>query len=65
LIEAVASLQPGQAKAVMAEAGQTPERVRARIMYAAKTCDVKLQIAIQGDRVLFALRNGRGRRRRS
>ncbi len=48
----------------MVEAGQTPEKVRARLMYAAKACDVKLQVAIQGDRVLFALRDGRGWRRR-
>jgi ribosomal protein L30E len=63
LIQAIESLQPGRAKAVIVEAGQTPQKARTRLMYAAKTCDVKLQVAIQGDRVLFAL--GRRRRRRS
>lgn len=65
LIEAIEGLQSGQAKAVTVEAGQTPEKVRAKIMYAAKACDVKLQVAVQGDRVMFALRNGRRRRGRS
>ncbi len=59
LIEAIESLQPGQAKAVMVESDATPEKVRARIMYAAKAADRKLQIAVSGDRVMFALKNGR------
>ncbi len=65
LIEAIESLQPHQAKAIIVETDETPAKVRARLMYAAKTCDAKLQVAIQSDRVLFALKNGRGRRRRS
>ncbi len=64
LVEAIESLQPGQTKAIIVEAGQTPEKVRARLMYAAKTCEAKLQVATRGDRVLFALRNGRRQRRR-
>ena len=64
LIEVIESLQPGKAKAVVVEPGTTPEKVRARLMYAAKVVDVKLQVAIQSDRVLFALRNGRRRRGR-
>lgn len=64
LIEAIESLQPGKAKAVMVEPGTTPEKVRARIMYAAKAADRKVQIAVTGDRVMFALRNGRRQRGR-
>ncbi len=64
LIQAIEGLQPGQAKAVLVEAGETPQKVRARLMYAAKAVARKLQVAISGDRVLFALRNGLGRKRR-
>ena len=34
LVEAIDSLVPGAAKAVVVEGGQTPQRVRARVMYA-------------------------------
>ncbi len=61
LIEAIDGLIPGQAKAVVVDAGQTPEKVRARVMYAAKAAGRKLQAAMQGDRVLFALREEKRR----
>ncbi len=63
LIEAIESLEPGKAKAIVVEPGQTATRVRARLMYTAKAADTKLQVAIKGDRVMFAL-NRRGRPRR-
>ncbi len=61
LVEAIDSLRTGQAKAVMVEGGQTPQKVRARVMYAAKATGKRLQAAIQGDRVLFALKEERRR----
>ncbi|MCH7594388.1 MAG: hypothetical protein IIB27_07755 [Chloroflexi bacterium] len=61
LIEAIDSLVPGAAKAVVVESGQTPQKVRARVMYAGKASGKKLQAAISGNRVLFALREERRR----
>ena len=61
LVEAIDSLVPGDAKAVVVEGGQTPQKVRARVMYAGKAAGKKLQAAISGDRVLFALKEERRR----
>ena len=61
LVEAVESLEPGKAKAVVVEGGETAAMVRARLMYVAKAVGVKLDVAVKEDRVLFALKNGRRR----
>ena len=63
LIEAIQSLEPGQAKAIVVEPDETAAQIRVRLMYAAIAADIKLQIANEGDRVMFAL-NWRGRPRR-
>ena len=62
LVEAIESLEPGEAKAVVVEGGETAAKVRARLMYVAKAVGVKLDMAVKEDRVLFALKNGRRRR---
>ena len=59
---AIESLEPGKAKAVVVEGGETAAMVRARLMYVAKAVGVKLDMAVKEDRVLFALKNGRRRR---
>ena len=61
LVEAIDTLVPGAAKAVVVEGGQTPQKVRARVMYAGKAAGKPLQAAISGDRVLFALKEVRRR----
>ena len=64
LMQAIAALQPGQAKAIVIEAGQAGEKIRARLNYAAKIVDKRLQIVIEEKQVLFAPRQVRRRRRR-
>ena len=52
---------------LLVEGGQAPQKVRARVMYAGKAAGKKLQVAISGDQVLFALeekRRGPGRPRK-
>ena len=61
LIEAIDKLQPGEARAVVLDGEQSPEKVRARIMYAAKASGKKLQAAVKEDRVLFALKEEKRR----
>lgn len=61
LIEAIDSLAAGTAKAVVVEPGQTSQKVRARVMYAGKAAGKKLQAAISGNRVLFALKEEKRR----
>ncbi|MFP6594435.1 MAG: hypothetical protein VB860_05580 [Dehalococcoidia bacterium] len=61
LIEAIDSLVPGAAKAVVVEPGQTSQKVRARVMYAGKAAGKNLQAAISGNKVLFALKEERRR----
>ncbi len=65
LIEAIESLERGKAKAIVIESGQTAAKVRARLMYAAKATGTKLQVAVNGDRVLFARQPTRRRPRGS
>ena len=65
LIEVIETLERGKAKAVVVEAGRTAAKVRAKLMYAAKAADVKLQVAVKDDRVLFARRVTRGRPRKA
>lgn len=61
LIEAIENLKTGEAKAIVVEPGETAAKVRARLMYVAKSIDVKLQVAVKGDRVMFARQPRRGR----
>ena len=63
LIDAIDSLTPNDAKAVVLEAGDTGPRIRSRLVYAARVSGKRLQIAIQDDRVLFGLSSRRRRRR--
>lgn len=64
LIDAIDGLAPGRAKAIVLSRADKPERVRARISYAAKLISKKLQVAVTGDRVMFALKEERRRRGR-
>ncbi|MDA1258663.1 MAG: hypothetical protein O3C10_12625 [Chloroflexi bacterium] len=61
LIEAIDSLVPGAAKAVVVESGESAQKVRARVMYAGKATGKKLQAAISNNRVLFALKEEKRR----
>ena len=61
LIEAIDSLERGKAKAIVVEAGQTAAKVRAKLMHAAKANNVKLDVAVKDDRVIFARKPQRGR----
>ena len=54
----------GMAKAILLEAGQTGQKIRSRLTYAARIAGKRLQIVVQEDRVLFALSRRRIRRRR-
>jgi len=60
LIEAVESLVPGKAKAILLDPGEPIPKTRARLAYAARIAGKKLRVATDGERVLFALR-GEGR----
>jgi hypothetical protein len=57
LIDAINSLVPGVAKAVVVGPGQTSQKVRARVMYAGKAAGKSLQAAVSGNKVLFALKD--------
>ena len=61
LIEAIDGLERGKAKAIIVEAGETAAKVRARLMYAAKASNTKLDVAVKDDRVIFARKPQRGR----
>ena len=65
LIETIESLKTGEAKAVVVEKGESAAKVRAKLMYVAKSINVKLQVAIKDDRVMFARQPRRGRPRGS
>lgn len=64
LIDSIEQLTPGKAKAVVVSRGLEPEKVRARVSYAAKLAGKALQIAIDDNRVLFALKEQKRRRGR-
>lgn len=64
LIDTIDALAPGDAKAVVLARGEKAEKVRARVAYAAKIVGKPLQIALAGDRVLFALKEVKRRRGR-
>jgi hypothetical protein len=58
LVKAVQDLAPGKAKALVPERGENVARLRTRLSYAARAAGVKLRVAVDEDRVLFALRSG-------
>ena len=60
LIEAIESLAPGGAKAILLDPGETIPKIRSKLAYAARIAGRKLRVATDGERVLFALR-GDGR----
>ncbi len=64
LIESIETLQSGRAKAIVAGAGETTAKLRARLMYAAKVSGIRLQVGVDGNRVLFARAPGRPRKRK-
>ena len=55
LISAIESLKPGQAKALVLEAGDTIPALRSKLGYAARAAGVKLRTASDGTRLIFAL----------
>ncbi|MFW6174265.1 MAG: hypothetical protein ACOC5K_00605 [Chloroflexota bacterium] len=62
MIEAIESLRPGEAKAVVVEPGETIAKVRARLTHAARSIDKPVQTVADGDRVVFGLKKrGPGR----
>ncbi|MBM3957808.1 MAG: hypothetical protein FJ313_07140 [Gemmatimonadetes bacterium] len=65
LVDTIDSLGPGEGKAILLEPGQTAQRARSRLAYAARIAGKRLQIVVQDDRVLFALSRRRPRRRRA
>ncbi len=65
LISAIEALKPGAAKAIMLGSGDTPQKVRARIAYAGRIAGKRVQVAIESERVLFALSSRQRRRRKS
>jgi len=64
LVDTIDSMTEGTAKAILLEPGQTGQKVRSRLAYAARIAGKRLQIVVQEDRVLFALSSRRARRRR-
>ncbi len=64
IIKAIGELSPGKAKALVAERGETPQKLRARLAYSARIVGVKLRVAVDENRVLFALRGGAGAKAR-
>ena len=65
LVDVIDALTAGAAKAIVLEGGQTGQKMRSRLNYAARIAGKRLQIVIQDDRVLFALSSRRVRRRKS
>ena len=64
LVDAIDSMTQGTAKAILLEPGQTGQKIRSRLAYAARIAGKRLQIVVQEERVLFALSTRRVRRRR-
>ena len=64
LVDTIDSMTQGTAKAILLEPGQTGQKIRSRLAYAARIAGKRLQIVIQEDRVLFALSRRLARRRR-
>lgn len=55
LINAIESLKPGQAKALVLEPGDTIQALRSKLGYAARAAGVKLRTASDGSQLIFAL----------
>ncbi len=64
LLDAVLSLKPGMAQAVVLAEGDTEKSVKSRLMYVARMAGRKLQTASDGKKVMFALAQTQPRRRR-
>ncbi|MEX0763117.1 MAG: hypothetical protein WD333_11875 [Dehalococcoidia bacterium] len=64
LLSIIDELKPHEAKAIVLGPGDTPQKIRSRLTYAARIAGKRLQIALEKDRVLFALTNRPVRRRR-
>lgn len=64
LMKAIEDLAPGKAKALVAERGETPARLRARLAYAARAAGVKLRVVLSNNRVVFTPRAGAAGRSR-
>ena len=60
IIKAIQELGPGKAKALVPERGETVARLRTKLSYAARAAGVKLRVVKEENRVLFALKSGRG-----
>ena len=58
LIAAIESFEPGRAKQVQLETGETAQKVRAKLNYAATIADRRVSVVTGEDGVLFALRGG-------
>ena len=66
LVDAVADLKPGAAKAVTLPEGLPPAKARTKLVRAAEICGVKLRTTVGDDgRLFFALRAEKGSRTRS
>ena len=58
LIDAISSLKPGQAKAVVPEGSESVKSLRTRVSYAARAAGKKLRIVADDDKVMFTIRGG-------
>jgi hypothetical protein len=58
MLDSISELRPGQAKAIVLENRETIPAVRSRLAYAARVAGVKLRVATNRDRIMFALRRG-------
>jgi aspartate/glutamate racemase len=65
LISAMEGLKPGGAKAIVLGSGDTAQKVRARIAYAGRIAGKRVQVAVESDRVLFALSTRQRRRKKA
>lgn len=58
LVQAIETLEPGKAKALIPDEGETVGRLRSKLSYAARSADTKIRIVTDENRVMFALRSG-------
>lgn len=58
LIDVIAALKPGQARALVPEGSETVKNLRPRISNAARVAGKKVRIVAEDNRVLFSLRAG-------
>ena len=58
LIDTIAQLKPGQARALMPEGDETVKKLRPRVSYAARAAGRKVRIVVDDTKVMFTLRSG-------